>query len=814
MAERFDVENVKSKMAEIEAVFEQFANTLKQLNDYVETSINVSPDSAVYGDVGGRTLQIWDSNASTFGDFHANFESWAQVISLISASNQEFTNAAVMAYKDTAGTLDGIEGAREYISNNYKKTSASAFSDLSEDSQRVLLNASLEKNGVTSSKNEDGVTEFKDAKGNVIATYKDGVYYDADGKKIGNVEEYKKWIEKKYTSSSDEKVIELPVKAEFSSLADAKKMDGVETSELENGCTSAKWEKDGYKYEAIYDSDGNLVGYKKYYADAPEHSTSYYGPNGETKSESEFTQMVRSAQSTSDSSTGLADGDTLKGLKPDETLSNDTKNVYTYYDKDGNMHVVVTDKEGNIVGQAITDASNKTVFYDSNGEKCASYSDYKDQLDKGLGSSQSTETQETANTDIPSDYLTTSKNGSVSSLDNHVKSVSWKKDGMNYIAYYDENNNLIGYKKYDSINPSLPSTYYNSKGDVVTESVFTKDVQSKQSITNNTNTIGNKSDIPANANRDLSRSDRDVYTYYDKDGSRHVVVTSKSGEIIGQSIIDVNGKQSLYDVSGKKYDNYADYTKQMNEKLGNSVDTSSAKKKVTDPVNLTSGDHVNIANKEVSYYGSLQQNDGSTLDLFYDKDGVYYQNDGKLTALTDSFGNNVTNVNDFVAEQKNGYLAYAGNTVISENEVSSSVQYNDASVAPEVTGTRDNILLNTNSSVPTATYEMKDSLANAKTGENVNGCDVVVASNMSDFKEYSNETCVIIPKGTHVEWDKDRWHNGHDFPEDKNTYLYYDKYSKGYRIGDEYGNIDVDEKIYDLDGFNLTAGKFEPANKE
>ena len=217
MAERFDVENVKSKMAEIEAVFEQFANTLKQLNDYVETSINVSPDSAVYGDVGGRTLQIWDSNASTFGDFHANFESWAQVISLISASNQEFTNAAVMAYKDTAGTLDGIEGAREYISNNYKKTSASAFSDLSEDSQRVLLNASLEKNGVTSSKNEDGVTEFKDAKGNVIATYKDGVYYDADGKKIGNVEEYKKWIEKKYTSSSDEKVIELPVKAEFSS---------------------------------------------------------------------------------------------------------------------------------------------------------------------------------------------------------------------------------------------------------------------------------------------------------------------------------------------------------------------------------------------------------------------------------------------------------------------------------------------------------------------------------------------------------------------------------------------------------------------
>lgn len=814
MAERFDVENVKSKMAEIEAVFEQFANTLKQLNDYVETSINVSPDSAVYGDVGGRTLQIWDSNASTFGDFHANFESWAQVISLISASNQEFTNAAVMAYKDTAGTLDGIEGAREYISNNYKKTSASAFSDLSEDSQRVLLNASLEKNGVTSSKNEDGVTEFKDAKGNVIATYKDGVYYDADGKKIGNVEEYKKWIEKKYTSSSDEKVIELPVKAEFSSLADAKKMDGVETSELKNGCTSAKWEKDGYKYEAIYDSDGNLVGYKKYYADAPEHSTSYYGPNGETKSESEFTKMIRSAQATSDSSTGLADGDTLKGLKPDETLSNDTKNVYTYYDKDGNMHVVVTDKEGNIVGQAITDASNKTVYYGSNGEKCDSYSDYKDQLDKGLGSSQSTETHETANTDIPSDYSTASKNGSVSSLDNDVKSVSWKKDGMNYIAYYDKNNNLIGYKKYDSIDPSLTFTYYNSKGDVVTESVFTKDVQSKQSITNNTNTIGNKSDIPAKANVDSSRSDRDLYTYYDKDGSLHVVVTSKSGEIIGQSIIDVNGKQSFYDASGKKYDNSADYMKQMNEKLGNSVDT--AQKKVTDPVNLTSGDHVNIANKEVSYYGSLQQNDGSTLDLFYDKDGVYYQNDGKLTALTDLSGYKVTNVNDFVAEQKNGSQFYAGNTLISENEVSSSVQYNDASVAPEVTGTRDNIPLNTNSSVPTATYEMKDSLANAKTGENVNGYDVVVASNMSDFKDYSNQTCVIIPKGTHVEWDKNGlfWNVGHVFPEDKNTYLYYDKFSRCYRIGDEYGNVDVGEKSYALDGFNLTAGVFEPANKE
>ena len=109
--EKFRLEGVKFKMGVIEQYFADFASTLDDINAFVETNVNASLESAAYGDLGGKLINIWDYNASTFQDFHENFDNWAQVVAVIAANNSEFTVEAQAAYRDNAGTLDGVQEA-------------------------------------------------------------------------------------------------------------------------------------------------------------------------------------------------------------------------------------------------------------------------------------------------------------------------------------------------------------------------------------------------------------------------------------------------------------------------------------------------------------------------------------------------------------------------------------------------------------------------------------------------------------------------------------------------------------------------------
>ena len=98
-SESFNVEAVKSQMSTLEGYFNDLSEKLSEINKTVNEEINVGPESAVFGQLGSKLLGTWNANASTFGDFHANFESWSQIVAIIAANNTAFDAETINLYK-------------------------------------------------------------------------------------------------------------------------------------------------------------------------------------------------------------------------------------------------------------------------------------------------------------------------------------------------------------------------------------------------------------------------------------------------------------------------------------------------------------------------------------------------------------------------------------------------------------------------------------------------------------------------------------------------------------------------------------------
>ena len=122
MNDTFNVEEVKTKMSTLETKFEEFATTLKDVNTVVNELVNNGADSAIFGEVGSTLLNTWNYNASTFGDFHNNFQNWTEVVSVIAANNAEFVVTAESIYANHGGNLDGVAEARKTFTDNPKES--------------------------------------------------------------------------------------------------------------------------------------------------------------------------------------------------------------------------------------------------------------------------------------------------------------------------------------------------------------------------------------------------------------------------------------------------------------------------------------------------------------------------------------------------------------------------------------------------------------------------------------------------------------------------------------------------------------------
>ena len=182
ITEKFNVEEVKNKMNTLETAFNALSDTLSEANKIVNEEVNVGPESALFGELGTILLNTWNENASTFGDFHANFESWAQVVSVIAANNMSFTEETIKAYKDDGSTLtykDSATGTRLTIS------SLREMKGYEQSVNYIKGKFSDEKYDVT-----EGVDSLfvKDKEGNLVVEYimENGKitstkWYDSDG---------------------------------------------------------------------------------------------------------------------------------------------------------------------------------------------------------------------------------------------------------------------------------------------------------------------------------------------------------------------------------------------------------------------------------------------------------------------------------------------------------------------------------------------------------------------------------------------------------------------------------------------------------
>lgn len=145
---KFDVEQVRSTMGELEDLFSNFAEATGSLNNYIETIINAGEDSAINGVYGEKLLAIWSANSSTFEDFHANFKAWNETVAVVSATNEDFVVDTLALYRDNGSTLSGVQEAREFVTAN-GRTGASDKSELSEEAKRVLGNTSTTAAGIS-----------------------------------------------------------------------------------------------------------------------------------------------------------------------------------------------------------------------------------------------------------------------------------------------------------------------------------------------------------------------------------------------------------------------------------------------------------------------------------------------------------------------------------------------------------------------------------------------------------------------------------------------------------------------------------------
>ena len=220
--ELFNAQSVAIRMNKIEGFFTNFSDTLDEINGFVQANVNASVASAVFGDFGGKLLNIWNNNAATFNDFHENFENWSQVVAIISANNKEFAVNAQATYRDNAGTLNGVASAREFISRSNglaNVASTEGFGSLDESTRKVLDSAYRAQTQQIENNNKYGgktltytdsegkkITLYYDEEGLLVAKKEGDNYYNSKGVKIDGLpsaEDYKTEKENKATEAEN-----------------------------------------------------------------------------------------------------------------------------------------------------------------------------------------------------------------------------------------------------------------------------------------------------------------------------------------------------------------------------------------------------------------------------------------------------------------------------------------------------------------------------------------------------------------------------------------------------------------------------------
>lgn len=189
------ISDVKTHISNLEGYFEEFSNLMKGINEFMADRIDVGPESAVFGEAGKHLWTIWDENASTFGDFYANFDTWSKMVAIIMANGLEFTEETVSLYRSKGSNLAGIQEKREkkFLETSAEGVNASrgkehVYYDENGNKISVCIDDETGKPYYKTVYNADGTSTIYryDKDGNMSVVGPDGnvKYYSADGKEL------------------------------------------------------------------------------------------------------------------------------------------------------------------------------------------------------------------------------------------------------------------------------------------------------------------------------------------------------------------------------------------------------------------------------------------------------------------------------------------------------------------------------------------------------------------------------------------------------------------------------------------------------
>lgn len=193
--EAIKVDEVKTHVSNLEGYFDEFSKLMTGINEYMADRINVGPESAVFGEAGRHLWAIWDENASTFGDFYANFDTWSKMVTIIMANGLEFTEETINTYKSKGSSLNGIQERRKkkFLDSSVEGANGNrgkehVYYDESGNKISVCIDDETGKPYYKTVVNADGTTTIYryDKDGNMSAVGSDGnvKYYSADGKEL------------------------------------------------------------------------------------------------------------------------------------------------------------------------------------------------------------------------------------------------------------------------------------------------------------------------------------------------------------------------------------------------------------------------------------------------------------------------------------------------------------------------------------------------------------------------------------------------------------------------------------------------------
>lgn len=220
----FDYKGVKDVMDKLDIKFSEFAELLKNANDYINKNINVSTESAIYGVLGNDILDTWNQNASTFGDFYENFSTWSQLVASIANSYASFENNTVKSVisenKSNGSNMAGVQNSRINMalrSGNEVVTEGATSIETDYDGSKIISYSDgtiatykFKENGEVKSisiKNTDGTLEerFLNSHGNYRINS-----YDKKGNMVSNIDynsQGNKMFERTYNSSGEVKSV-------------------------------------------------------------------------------------------------------------------------------------------------------------------------------------------------------------------------------------------------------------------------------------------------------------------------------------------------------------------------------------------------------------------------------------------------------------------------------------------------------------------------------------------------------------------------------------------------------------------------------